>query len=80
MATRNDTVSAIEGVLGAAIPYFSIINSLYGVIEGLIARGKQTGELTDAQMSALDARANALFEAHSTPAPPPPGVTAGAGS
>ena len=71
---KKDTVEAIEGVLTAAIPYFSIVNTLYGVIEGLIARGRQTGELTPEQDAALQARASAFFSAHSAPAPPPPGA------
>ena len=76
---KQDTVSAIEGVLSAAVPYFSIVNSLYGLIEQLIARGRQTGELTEEQDAALQARATAFFSAHSTPAQPPPGVTPGPG-
>ncbi len=71
---KQDTVQAIEGVLSAAVPYFSLVNTLYGVIEDLIARGRQTGELTPDQEAALQARHDAFQLAHSTPAPPPPGA------
>ncbi len=48
--------------------------TLITAIQGLIARGRQTGELTAAEADALTALAAAEFAKFSAPAPPPPGV------
>ena len=71
---QEDIVKGIEGVAGAIIPYFSLINTLYGVIRRLIERGRQTGELTPEQDAALEIRHASFSAAHSKPAPPPPGI------
>jgi len=61
-------VNAIITGLLAAIP------TLISTVQQLIARGRQTGELTATEADALTAKAHALFQKYSSPAPPPPGV------
>ena len=60
--------------MGAVIAgLISSLPSIINAINGLIERGKQTGELTPAQADALTAAANAVFQQYGHPAPPPPG-------
>ncbi len=48
--------------------------SLAATVEGFIARGKATGELTPAEADALTLLAQGTFAKYSSPAPPPPGA------
>ncbi len=59
---------AIIAALIAQVP------SLISTIQQLIARGRQTGELSQADADALTAMAATLFGKFSSPAPPPPGA------
>lgn len=61
------------------IDYVGAIIQLINLVQQLIARAKQTGELTVEQETALQTYANSVFAKYSEPAPPPPGVTAGPG-
>lgn len=55
--------------------YVLIANAILDLLDKLLARGKQTGALTDQQTAELRARADGLFAQYGSPAPPPPGVT-----
>jgi len=48
------------------------VPSLVKTIGDLIARGKETGELTPEAADALTAKAATLFAQYGQPAPPPP--------
>jgi hypothetical protein len=54
--------------------YILIVNAAIQLVRDLVARGKQTGELTAEQITALEAKANAIFEKYGSPAPSPEGV------
>jgi len=56
------------------MPIAGIILGLIQIAQELVKRGRQTGELTDAQAADLKAKADAIFAQWSSPAPPPPGV------
>lgn len=53
--------------------YVAILDGLITLIKELIARGKKTGELSDADAAALQAHARTAFDHYATPAPPPAG-------
>ncbi len=61
----------MAGIIAALIAQ---IPSLISTVEQLIARGRQTGELTPAEADALTAMAQTLFGKYGSPAPPPPGA------
>jgi len=53
--------------------YAALASAAIQLARDLIARGKQTGELTDEQQAQLEAEAELLFS-DTTPAPPPEGA------
>lgn len=53
---------------------FSIIFAVISLAEKLIERASQTGELTEAQKTVLQAKAENLFAKYSTAPPPPAGA------
>ena len=59
--------------VGQGIPYFSLAMSALQLFRDLLARGKQTGELTPEQSATLSQTAEEFFAAHATPAPRPAG-------
>ena len=64
-------------LLGLTTLVLGLITSLpniIGAIKELIARGRQTGELSPEQADALTAKAEAAFAKYGSPAPPPEGV------
>jgi len=54
------------------MPYATIILAVIQIAQDLIARGRQTGELTDQQSAELLLKAMNIFGQYSQPAPPPP--------
>jgi hypothetical protein len=52
----------------------SALPQLISTVQQLIARGRQTGELTAEQADALTTLAHSMFAQYSSPAPPPPGA------
>lgn len=61
----------MPGIIAALI---GSLPTLIDAIQKLIARGRQTGELTAADADRLTALAAAEFAKFSSPAPPPPGA------
>lgn len=59
---------AIAGLINA-------VPSIILAIQQMIARGRQTGELTPEEADALTTAAKLAFAQYGQPAPPPPGVT-----
>lgn len=57
--------------------YVGLAITLINLVQQLMARAKQDGEMTTEQEAALQAYANSVFAKYSHPAPPPPGVTPG---
>ena len=51
--------------------YVLIVNAAIALARDLIARGRQTGELSDGQLADLKAKADAIFAKYGSPAPPP---------
>jgi len=48
------------------------VPSIIAAIQELVARGRQTGELSPEKADALTAKAAAAFAKYAQPAPPPP--------
>ncbi len=61
----------MPGIIAALI---GALPTLIDSIQKLIARGRQSGELTPAEADALTALAQAEFAKWGSPAPPPPGA------
>jgi len=53
------------------VEYVLIVNAAIALARDLIARGRQTGELSDGQLADLKAKADAIFAKYGSPAPPP---------
>lgn len=64
----------MAAIIVALLSYIPLVPGIVTSIEQLIARGKQTGELSAADADALTSLANSLFAQYSQPAPPPPGA------
>jgi hypothetical protein len=58
----------------AIVGLINAVPSIIAAIQQMIARGRQTGELTPEQADALTTSAKLAFAQYSQPAPPPPGV------
>ncbi len=52
--------------------YAAAIAAMIELVRDLIARGQQSGELSDQQAADLQMRAISIFLKYGSPAPPPP--------
>ncbi len=64
----------MAAIIAGLISFLPEVPGLIDSINKLIARGRQTGELPEADADALTVLANSQFAKYSQPAPPPPGA------